>query len=391
MYDAAPLYQLSRTVTMHWANPENYEARDHAGGKSNSGRKGSPCRGVLKAGETWTLAEARGTGTVRRIWITMSQRDIAGLRGLTIRAFWDGQEKPAIEAPIGDFFGCPLGRNLIFESAWFNNPEGRSYNSFIPMPFRTGFKITVSNDSPQDQAMFWYHIDYTLGDAHNDDTGYLHAHWRRENLTKLCEDFEILPRVDGRGRFLGCNIGVVTDNTRYRGSWWGEGEMKIFLDGDTEFPTLCGTGTEDYICTAWGQGQFQRQWYGCPLADNDRGQYAFYRLHGPDPIFFQQHCRATMQQIGWGSYHDMLQHHKAAGQDHIVLTGDGGRKYSDADIAADPEKAKAHGLFEREDDWCATAYFYLDRPAGTLPGIARYEQRIANLTGDPVAIKRQDA
>lgn len=391
MFDQRP-FQLSRTVRMHWANPENYDAQPHAGGKAHFGRKGSPCRGKLGAGETWVLASGRGTGTVRRIWITMSQRNPAGLRGLVLRAFWDDAEKPAIEAPVGDFFGSSLGRNLIHQSAWFNNPEGRSYNSFIPMPFRRSFQITVTNESPQDQSMFWYHIDYTLGDAHDDQTGYLHAHWRRENPTTLRKDFEILPRVNGRGRYMGANIAVIADGPRFGPTWWGEGEAKIYLDGDRELPTLCGTGSEDYICTAWGQGQFSLLWYGCQLCDSQRGQFAFYRLHGPDPIFFQEHCSVAMQQIGWcGSYGDLIKHARGAGVEQIVLPGDGSSRLSQAELDANPERAKTGGLFEREDDWSATAYFYLDRPTTDLPPLAPYEQRIAGLTGDPVAIARQDA
>ena len=258
------------------------------------------------------------------------------------------------------------------------------------MPFRKSFRLTVTNESPDDIAMFWYHVDFTLGDPHDQHTGYLHAYWNRENPTMLQRDFQILPRVDGRGRYLGCNFGVVT-NPLFRGLWWGEGEVKVFLDGDTDFPTLCGTGAEDYICTAWGQGGFKTRWYGCHLSDHERGQFAQYRFHGPDPIFFREHCRVTIQQIGWAPFGALLERMKEMGIKQVVRAGDGTDILTRERLESDPELQKVHGLFEREDDYCATAYFYLDRPASALPPIAPYESRVVNLTGDPVAIKRQDA
>ena len=384
--DPTPLFDLSHPVQMRWANPENYSAAPGAGGQANFGRKGSACRGELKAGETWVLAESEGNGTVRRIWITLSQRTPEFLRGIVIRMYWDGESKPAVEAPLGDFFASPLGRMPAFESAWFDNPEGRSLNCRIPMPFKKRFKITVTNDAPETVRMFWYHVDYTLGDNHGSDVGYFHAHYRRERPTKLREDFEVLPKVEGRGRFLGCNMGVIADGQRFGPTWWGEGEVKIFLDDDKEFPTLCGTGTEDYICTAWGQGRYAFQWYGCPLADLKNGQFTLYRLHGFDPIHFLRCVRITIHQIGWTNYSDLIGILKKSGEDAITLTGDGTSKIR----VTDEPTPGVGGLFEREDDWCATAYFYLDRPSSGLPEIEPYEKRVVGLISDADAMKRAD-
>lgn len=384
--DPRPLFDLSNPVQMRWANPENYGAAPGQGGQANFGRKGSPCRGELKPGEEWLLAQAQGNGTVRRIWITLSQRTPEFLRGIVIRMYWDGDAKPAVEAPLGDFFASPLGRMPAFESAWFDNPEGRSLNCRIPMPFKKSFRITVTNDSPGTVNMFWYHVDYTLGDNHGADVGYFHAHYRRENPTKLRTDFEILPQLEGRGRFLGCNMGVIADGKKYGPSWWGEGEVKIFLDDDKEFPTLCGTGTEDYICTAWGQGRYAFDWYGCPLADTKNGQFTLYRFHGFDPIFFLRRVRITIHQIGWSDWATLQKTLIASGQDELTLTGDGSKKLR----ASDATPAGAGGLFEREDDWCATAYFYLDRTSSNLPAIAAYEQRVVGLISDADALKRAD-
>ena len=128
--------------------------------------------------------------------------------------------------------------------------------------------------------MFFYDVNFTMDDDHGLDIGYFHAHFRRENPTNLRRDFEILPRVTGRGRFLGCTLGAIADAARYGTAWWGEGEVKMYLDHDSTYPTLSGTGTEDYIGTGWGQGQYAHLWHGCPIADHARMQYSFYRLHG---------------------------------------------------------------------------------------------------------------
>lgn len=378
--DSASLYQLPRSVETRWITPENPTGARGAGGVTGHGRKGMPCRGRLKAGECWTLADGRGTGTLRRIWITMSDRGPRQLRGLVLRMYWDGAAQPAVEAPLGDFFGNPLGRCFRFSNAWFNNPEGRNWNCTLPMPFRKAFRVTVTNESPDDQPSFWYHIDYTLGDRHGKDTGYFHAWYHRENPTTLRRDFTILPRVRGRGRFLGCTLGLIT--APYYSAWWGEGEVKIYLDGDREHPTLCGTGTEDYICSSWGIGDFHLPWYGCffpPVPDPDLTQVAMYRLHGPDPVYFHQDIRVDLQQIGYFGGLDTIRQLELTGQRGLVPAGDG-----EAFVTVAELKAKAPlSLFERQDDWSAVAYFYLDRPASGLPAIAPYADRVADLIGHP--------
>jgi len=141
-----------------------------------------------------------------------------------------------------------------FENALFSSPEGRSFNSIVPMPFRHNFRMVVTNESDIKLDMFFYEVDWTLGDEHGPDALWLHAHWRRENPTTLRRDYEFLPQIQGRGRLLGVNFGVIGDLCKYHRTWWGEGEVKIFLDGDTQHPTLCGTGTEDYIGTGWDKG-----------------------------------------------------------------------------------------------------------------------------------------
>ena len=362
-----PLYQLPPAIETRWASPENPTGAKGQGARAGGGRKGAPTI-AIRAGASAVLAEARGTsGTVRRIWMTFGDRSPRMLRSLRIDMYWDGATTPAVSAPLGDFFGIGLGRTAVFESALFSNPEGRSFNSIVPMPFRTAMRIVLVNESGTDVPELFYDVDFTVGDRHSADMLYFHAHWRRENPTRLEQDYEILPRVSGKGRYLGANIGVAVNRDEYFTTWWGEGEVKIYLDGDTELPTLAGTGTEDYIGTAWGQGQFAHLYQGSPVADEGRMQWAFYRYHIPDPIYFRRDVRITMQQIGY------LADHSRGGimrtQRRLIRAGEGDVEMN---LAQD-------GKFERSDDWSSCVYFYLDRPENGLGPIAPVAQRIAGL------------
>ena len=364
---APPLYQLPEGVETRWASPENPSGARGQAGRAGGGRKGAPTI-AIRAGASAVLAEARGTsGTVRRIWMTFGDRSPRMLRSLRIDMYWDGAKTPAVSAPLGDFFGIGLGRTAVFESALFSNPEGRSFNSIVPMPFRTGMRIVLTNESGADLPELFYDVDYTIGDRHPPGVLYFHAHWRRENPTKLEQDYEILPRISGKGRYLGTNVGVLVNREEYFNTWWGEGEVKIYLDGDTELPTLAGTGAEDYIGTAWGQGQYAQLYQGSPVADEGRMQWAFYRYHIPDPVYFRRDVRVTIQQIGY------LADHSRGGimrtQRRLIRAGEG-------DVAMDLAQ---DGKFERSDDYSSCAYFYLDRPENGLPALAPVAQRIAGL------------
>ncbi|HEV3467706.1 MAG TPA: glycoside hydrolase family 172 protein [Pyrinomonadaceae bacterium] len=364
---AQVLYELPEGVETRWASPENPSGEKGAGGRALGGRKGAPTI-AIKAGASAVLAEARGTsGTVRRMWMTIPERTPRMLRGLRLDIYWDGAGRPAVSAPLGDFFGVGLGRMAKFESALFSNPEGRSFNCVVPMPFRTGMRIVMTNESGVDLPELFYDINYTLGDRHPPGVLYFHAHFRRENPTRLRQDYEILPRVEGRGRYLGTNVGVTTDRATYSHTWWGEGEIKIYLDGDRELPSLVGTGTEDYVGTAWGQGEYSNLYQGSPVADERAGQWSFYRYHVPDPVYFSRDIRVTMQQIGY------LADHSRGG---FYRTGKRLLRAGPGEVEMDLTK---DGKFERSDDWSSCAYFYLDRPENDLPKLDAAEKRMAGL------------
>ena len=361
------LYEIPDGVVTRWASPENPTGAKGRAASALGGRKGSPTI-AIKAGQSVVLAEAQGTsGMVRRIWMTFWDRSPRMLRSLRLDVYWDGAKTPAVSAPLGDFFGVGLGRTLAFESALFSNPESRSFNSVVPMPFRRGMRIVLTNESDTDVPELFYDVNYTLGDRYPDGMLYFHAHWRRENPTRMKQDYEILPRVNGKGRYLGTNIGVIVNREEYFNTWWGEGEVKIYLDGDTILPTLAGTGTEDYIGTAWGQGKFAHLYQGSPVADEGAMQWTFYRFHIPDPVYFRDDVRVTMQQIGYLADHT-----------RGPITRTGRRLFRTAEGMTEMDTSQ-DGRFERTDDWSSTAYFYLDRPENTLPRLAPVSERVAGL------------
>lgn len=370
-----PLFILPPHAEARWINPENITGAKGGGGKAAGGRKGAPCYGAIKAGATLELAHyPSGRGVIRHIWTTINDRSPKMLRGLRMDFYWDGAARPAISAPWGDFFGCGLGAMAPYECALFNCPEGRNFNCFIPMPFRAGFRITVTNETDADLAMFWFQADLTVYDDLPPNALYFHAHYHRENPTTPGRDYEILPRIKGGGRFLGAHFGVVVDTQTYFKSWWGEGEVKLYIDSDNAFPTLCGTGTEDYILTSWGQGRFANASSGCHLADPDHMRYCFYRYHLADPVCFRSAFRATIQQIGcWDPQSKNTMH--ASGKTYLSAGADP-RPLDFSPAGGLPD----YGLFERADDWSSCAYFYLDSPVNSLPPLDPLAKRLSGQT-----------
>ncbi len=352
-------------VQTRWISFENPTPERAKAASRNRGAKGHPFDSI-RAGETKTLLDIQASGTIRRIWLTVSDRSPEMLRHLKVKMTWDNAAESAVEVPLGDFFGVGLGRTIAFECALFSNPEGRSFNCFIPMPFRQAAKITLTNTSEQDLLHLFYDIDLTL-EPHEPEALYLHSSWRRECPNELGKDFTILPEVRGKGRFLGCNVGINVD-PQYAGTWWGEGEVKVWFDKDLE-PTLCGTGTEDFIGTAWGQGQYTHRTQGCSVADKETNQWAFYRYHLDDPIYFEKGIEVAIQTIGGIDLGKVLEL-QAGGVPLIPVTVDTGvvdgfvrllELEPPADLATDFVPTNWCN-FWRQDDWSATAYYYLDRP-----------------------------
>lgn len=362
-------------VHTRWASFENLAAKKGVGGWENKGAKGHPCD-HLYAGKTVTLMEYSGAGEIRRIWMTVGDRSPAALRSLTLRCFWDGCKKPAVEVPLGDFMCCPFGAPR-FESEWFANPEGRSFNCYIPMPFRTGAKITLTNESDVDIERLFYDVDFLTYDTPQEDLLYFHSWFHRSTAVELERDHTILDTVNGCGRFLGASF-AVNAPVIYGDTWWGEGEVKMWLDDDGTLPTLVGTGTEDYIGTAWGQGEYVGRYQGCLLADSTARQWLFYRLHVCDPVYFDRNIRVQLQDIGGGPWETVEAMYKA-GVPLVPVTCDGGIEKGYQHIyetGFDEFPRDGWVNFYRCDDIATAAYFYLDKPVSDLPAIQPMDIRL---------------
>lgn len=377
---AQSLYQFPAGVQTRVSSFENLNGVKGNGGKTNQTAKGNAFE-FLKKGESKTLLDISGEGTVQRIWMTFN-RNPNMLRSLRLRMYWDQQTKPAVDVPVGDFFSFNLGKDVRFESAFFSSGEGRSFNCYIPMPFRKGARIVITNEGEETCKLF-FDVDVLLHHV-SDDALYFHAYWSRKKETKLGEDFELLPKVNGKGRFLGASFGLITDPSYGRKNGWCEGEVKMYMDDDTDYPTYNGTGTEDYIGSAWGLGKFVNQYQGCTVANDSTGEYSFYRWHVPDAIYFSKNIRVTLQQIGGGMTRDVRDVlNKGAKLKPIsVETPQGFNRLLDAPQPAnlnDPSFPEGWVNFYRSDDYSATSLFYLDQPVNQLPELSPVAHRVGKL------------
>lgn len=259
---------------------------------------------TIDTGMTVTMADINGPGVVRHIWIATRTNM---LRDLSLTVYYDDHDQPGIRVPLGDFFCQAWGKYWHVQSIPVNANSAGGMNSFWPMPFRKRIRFEVRNDGVQPCDLFAYTVDYTLEDV-ADDAAYLCASWRRENPTKPMRDLTILDGVAGRGHFVGCFLAWQQNSN----GWWGEGEVKVFLDGDSDHPTICGTGTEDYFGGAWGfaAGDYSAPFLGFHTVTGKNGQpgarMGMYRFHVPDPIHFHESIRITCQQLGWRSEHRYL-------------------------------------------------------------------------------------
>jgi hypothetical protein len=380
----ASLYRFPQGQETRWISPENPTGAKGAGARENKGAKGHAFD-TIPVGGRHLLADIRGAGVIDRMWLTIEDRSPQALRGLKLEMWWDGAERPAVQVPLGDFFLHGAAEMTAMETALFASPEGRSFVSYVPMPFRTGARIAVTNESGKPVNLIFFDVNYRTVERQPADMLYFHAWWHRDRATKLGEDFHILPPIAGSGRFLGASVTVNT-NPVYEKTWWGEGEVKIALDGDpAERPTLVGTGTEDYIGTAWGQGAYINRYQGAPVATwDDEGRWTFYRFHVPDPVLFRRGIEVSLQQMG-GARKNIVLGLQRKGAPMIPVTIDPGSRNSFQKLLEtgkrldDPSLPDGHTNYYRSDDVAAVAYFYLDRPNGVLPPIAGGAERMQML------------
>lgn len=373
------LYLLPEKTESRVSSFENPNGLRGKGGQTNKTAKGNAFEWI-QSNETKTLLDIKGQGIIQRIWLTIDQNPVK-LRSLRLQMFWDGESRPAVDVPMGDFFCYNLGIPARFESAFFSSAEGRSYNCYIPMPFKKGARVLLVNEG-KEPVKLYYDLDFVYQQLPA-NTMYFHAYWTRQFTGQPGNDFEVLPRVNGKGRFLGMSVGVNTDSS-YGKSWWGEGEVKMYLDGDIRYPTIAGTGAEDYIGSAWGLGVFTNLFQGCTIANDSTGQFNFYRWHVPDAIYFNKDIRVMLQQIGgWGKNEVRKLFEKGAKLKPISIDGAGKfvrlLEMENPPLITDEEFPDGWVNFYRVDDYSAVSYFYLDNPVHNLPALPMVNLRIQNL------------
>jgi len=313
------LYRLSDAKTRS-ISPENFTGEKGKGGmadpkdrdKRNVANAAFAARDLgqgwkvnpfvrINSGETFTMAEIDGPGAIQHIWMTPT----GNWRFSIIRIYWDDEKTPSVECPVGDFFGMGWGVYAPLASLPVCVNPGSAFNCYWNMPFRKKCKITMENVNDKDAMTLYYQIDYTLTDVPS-DAAYFHAQFRRTRYNEG-SDYTIVDGIKGKGHYVGVYMAWGVHNN----GWWGEGEIKFFMDGDKQFPTICGTGTEDYFCGSYNfdrGGQYKE--FCTPYAGlhqvirpdgtyNSQQRFGLYRWHIVDPIRFEKDLRITMQDLGW--------------------------------------------------------------------------------------------
>ncbi len=255
----------------------------------------------IQPGEVFTMAEINGPGAIQHIWMTPT----GNWKFSILRVYWDDEAEPSIECPVGDFFGMGWNEySPLVSSAICVNP-GSAFNCYWVMPFRKKCRITMENINDADPMTLYYQIDYTLTEVPA-DAGYFHAQFRRSN-PNTSSDYTINEGIKGKGQFVGVSMAWGVNNN----GWWGEGEIKFFIDGDSKFPTICGTGTEDYFCGSYNfdrkgkYTEFCTPYSGLHQVIIPDGTYrsqqrfGLYRWHIMDPVRFENDLKITIQDLGW--------------------------------------------------------------------------------------------
>lgn len=306
---------LSNAVTRS-ISPENFRGEKGKGGmcEIENGSTGNfarelgkkwkvnPCIDIEAKG-TFEIADIEGPGAIQHIWMTPT----GTWRYLIIRIYWDGQENPSVECPIGDFFCAGWNEYTQINSLAVCVNPGSAFNCYWTMPFQRRCRITLENLAAESVRVF-YQIDYTLTQV-PEDCAYFHAQFRRTNPLPYKQDYVILDGVEGKGQFVGCYMAWGVNNN----NWWGEGEIKFFMDDDGEYPTICGTGTEDYFCGSYNfedpfthasYRPFSTPYTGFHEVHTDglyrvQKRFGMYRFHIVDPIRFEKNLKVTIQALGW--------------------------------------------------------------------------------------------
>ena len=314
------LYRLSDAKTRS-ISPENFTGEKGRAGMATNGTGAGASRELgrgwkvspsvrIGAKSTFTLAEITGSGVIQHIWLTPSP--LGKTRWMILRFYWDDETEPSVEVPLGDFFACGWARYCQISSLPVCVNPGSAFNCYWQMPFHKKARITVENLDDAAITMY-YQVDYALT-AVPADAAYFHAQFRRENPLKQTGLYTILDGVAGKGQYVGTYLAWGTHTT----GWWGEGEIKFYMDGDKEFPTIAGTGTEDYFCGSYnfetkgpdGKGhytEFSSPYTGLPQVIRHDGLYdsqqrfGLYRWHITDPVRFDKDLKVTIQALGWMS------------------------------------------------------------------------------------------
>ncbi len=299
-------------------SPENPTGEKGKGGMSVDGAAMKAARDLgqgwkvspyirIEPGKTLVLADVSGQGAIQHIWLTPA----GTWRYAILRIYWDGEKEPSVECPLGDFFACGWGQySQVSSLAVCVNP-GSGLNCYWEMPFRKSFKVTLENIA-DDNFTIYYQIDYALAEVPA-EAAYFHAQFRRVNPLPYKDVYTILDGVKGWGHYVGTYLAWGVNNN----GWWGEGEIKFFLDGDREFPTICGTGTEDYFCGSYDfdsrrpdgtvqYTEFTTPYTGLQVIRGDghyqvQQRFGMYRWHIMDPVRFEKDLKVTIQALGWRS------------------------------------------------------------------------------------------
>jgi D-arabinan exo alpha-(1,3)/(1,5)-arabinofuranosidase (non-reducing end) len=308
-----PLLSDAKTRSI---SPENFTGEKGKGGMATEGTGKNAARELgqgwkvspsvrIKKGQTFVMGEIEGSGVIQHIWMTPT----GNWRHCIFRIYWDGEEEPSVEVPVGDFFAVGWGSFAHVNSLAVCVNPGSGLNCYWSMPFRKSCKITFENMGERDMTLY-YQIDYALTDVPK-DAGYLHAQFRRVNPLPDKTDYTIVDGIQGKGHYVGTYMCWGANSP----GWWGEGEIKFFMDGDQKFPTICGTGTEDYFCGSYGfvsphtkkYMEYSTAFVGMPQVIEANAEkktpprFSLYRWHITDPIRFDEDLRVTIQALGWQS------------------------------------------------------------------------------------------